>query len=189
MITSVIAPNRCALILIDMQADFGATDGAMARMGKDMTKPQAAIRCAARLAGAARKAGIKLVFVRLLTKPSSSQSQALCVEATPGSEFIGPLPQAADLVVTKSRFSAFSGTGLAETLRNWDITTLLLAGLTTECCIQATAWAALDLDFNVVLASDCCAAYDEDLHRNTLKALQLSGAIVTNCADLMDHFF
>jgi nicotinamidase-related amidase len=179
-----MAPERSALLLIDMQVDFGASDGEMARQGKDMTAPQAAVANAELLAMAARAAGVRVVFVRLQTQQGALKSQGLCVEATPGADFIGPKPQLDELIVSKSRFSAFSGTGLAEELRFRQIQTLVLAGLTTECCIQASGWAALELDFDVVLASDACAAYEEDLHRHALKALESSGARVITSADL-----
>jgi nicotinamidase-related amidase len=175
-------PHHTALLLIDMQADFGAPDGAMARQGRDMTAPKAAMAKAVMLADAARAAGVMPVFVRLLARPDAGES--LCVEGTPGAGFIGPLPQTDDMIVSKSRFSAFSGTGLAEHLHASGIDTLVLAGLTTECCIQASAWAAFELGFHVVLAGDACAAYEEDLHRHALRALELSGARVAASAEL-----
>ena len=163
-----------------MQVDFGAPDGAMARQGKDITAARAAIAKAVALADAARTAGMTRVFVRLLARPGDE----LCVEGTRGADFIGPLPQAADIVVSKRRFSAFGGTGLADQLRNQRIDTVVLAGLTTECCIQASAWAAFELDFQVILATDACAAYDEDLHCHALRALELSGAMLATGAEL-----
>ena len=170
-----------ALLLIDMQVDFAAPDGAMARQGKNMTAPQAALERAGMLADAARNAGVPLVFVRLLARPE----EGLCVEGTRGADFIGPKPRTGDMIISKSRFSAFSGTGLGETLRGRGIDTVVLAGLTTECCIQASAWAAFELDFRVILASDACAAYEEDLHRHALRALELSGATLAASAELI----
>ena len=178
-----IAPGRTALILIDMQVDFGGTDGAMARQGRDMTAPQAAMAKAETLAAAARLAGLQLVFVRLST--SADAGEDCCVDGTRGADFIGPLPQAGDIIVSKSRFSAFSGTGLADRLHATGVDTLVLAGLTTECCVQASAWAAFELDFRVILAGDACAAYEQDLHRHALRALELSGASVADCAALI----
>jgi nicotinamidase-related amidase len=175
------ATRHAALLLIDMQVDFGAPDGAMARQGRDVGAARIAMAKAAMLAGAARRAGVPLVFVRLSAQPGEN----LRVEGTPGADFIGPLPEAGDVIVSKSRFSAFSGTGLAEQLRAQGIDTVVLAGLTTECCIQATAWAAFELDFHVVLAGDACAAYEEDLHRWGLRALELSGATIAGSADLI----
>ncbi|HWC63715.1 MAG TPA: isochorismatase family protein, partial [Rhizomicrobium sp.] len=53
-----IAPGRTALLLIDMQRDFAFPEGAVGKSGKDMAAPQAAVEQAARLAEAARKAGV-----------------------------------------------------------------------------------------------------------------------------------
>ncbi len=155
-------PEHTALLLIDMQVDFVAPDGAMARLGKDMTAAQAAVAKAVPLAEAARAAGVLLVFVRLLTQPGVEARGTICVEGTRGADFIGPQPQAGDVIVSKPRFSAFAGTGLADRLRAAGDRYLVLAGLTTECCVQASAWAAFELDFHVILASDACAAYEED---------------------------
>ena len=55
-----IAPARTALLLMDMQVDFAAPDGALGQDGADMTAAQAAIRNAAMLADAARAAGVPL---------------------------------------------------------------------------------------------------------------------------------
>ena len=61
-----------ALLLIDMQVDFAAPDGAMARLGKDLRAARSALAKAEALAEAARVAGMLLVFVRLLARPGVS---------------------------------------------------------------------------------------------------------------------
>jgi len=191
-----IAPNRTAIIVIDCQVDFGAPDGEMARRGADMTAPQAALAKAVRLVDAARQAGVKIVFVRLVTHPGGENKVAreakqrhhdgepdLCVEGTPGAGFIGPLPQANDMIVSKTHFSAFARTGLAELLHAQNVDTLVLAGLTTECCVASSAWDAFERDFHVFIASDACAAYEDGLHREALRALKMSGAILGTTAE------
>ena len=164
-----------ALILIDIQRDFGSPDGAMAQQGHDITAARAATAKAEDLTAAARAAGVPVIFVRLI-------HEEICVADTPGADFIGPQPRAGETIITKHRFSAFAQTGLAAHLRGQGIGTILLAGLTTECCVAATAWAAFEEGFQVLIAADACAAYEEDLHRVTLKALTLNGAVVTDTA-------
>jgi nicotinamidase-related amidase len=186
-----IAASRTALVLIDMQVDFGSPEGEMARRGADVTACQAAVKQAEELAEAARAAGVRIVFVRLLTHPGgenrimreSKQRQGdtdpdLCVEGTHGADFIGPQPRDGEAVFSKNHFSAFAHTGLADQLHAQGVDTLVLAGLTTECCVQSSAWAAFEQDFHIFIAEDACAAYDEALHRHALKALALSAAIV-----------
>jgi nicotinamidase-related amidase len=184
-----VSASRTALLLIDMQVDFGSPEGEMARRGADVTACQAAVKRAQVLAEAARAAGVPVVFVRLLTHPGgenrimreSKERQSdtepdLCVEGTHGADFIGPQPRAGEAIVSKNHFSAFARTGLADQLHAQGIDTLVLAGLTTECCVQSSAWDAFERDFHIFLAEDACAAYDEALHRHALKALELSAA-------------
>ena len=192
-----IAPNRTALVIIDMQVDFGSPEGEMARRGADVSACQQAIAKAVQLTDAARAAAVPVVFVRLLTHPGgenrivreSKERQGddqpdLCVEGSRGADFIGPQPQAGESIFSKTHFSAFARTGLADQLHAQGVDTLVLAGLTTECCVQSSAWDAFERDFHIFIAEDACAAYDDALHRHALKALQLSAAIVVPVADL-----
>ena len=57
-----------------------------------------------------------------------------------------------ELIFSKNRYNAFVRTGLADQLHAAGIDTLVLAGLTTECCIASSAWAAFERDFHVFLA-------------------------------------
>ena len=190
-----IAPKRTALLVIDCQVDFGGTDGEMARRGADMTAPQAALKKAQVLVAAARSAGVAVVFVRLITNPAAEsyvirEARArqkdgqggpdLCVEGTHGADFVGPQPLPGEAVISKNRYSAFSHTGLGEQLHAGGVDSLVLAGLTTECCVAASAWDAFEQDFHVFIAADACAAYEKDLHGHALKALAASGAIVSD---------
>jgi ureidoacrylate peracid hydrolase len=200
-----IAPGRTALLVIDCQVDFGSPDGEMARRGMDMTAPQAAVAKAESLVDAARAADVKVVFIRLLTHPggenrivreakqrSGDDAPDLCVEGTRGADFIGPQPEAGEAVVSKTHFSAFARTGLADQLHGQNIDTLVLAGLTTECCVASSAWDGFEQDFHIFIAADACAAYQEDLHCHALQALEMSGATLApsvQFAALWKNFF
>ena len=187
-----ITPNRTALLLIDMQQDFAALDGGLGKDGADMTAPQAAVRQASLLADAARRAGVTCVFVRLITRPEdeseflkawkqrrNSDGPPLCREGTPGAKFVGPQPQGGELVFSKKRYNAFIGTGLDAALRGEGIDTLVVAGLTTECCIDSSVREAFERDYHVLLVTDATACYEPDLHQAALKALGLNCALLT----------
>lgn len=187
-----IAPNRTALLLIDMQQDFANPQGGLGKDGTDMTAPQAAVKQAERLADAARQAGVPCVFVRLITRPEdeseflkewkhrrNSDGPPLCREGTPGAEFVGPQPQGGELVFSKRRYNAFIGTGLDAALRDEGIDTLVVAGLTTECCIDSSVREAFERSYHVFLVSDATACYEPDLHQAALKALGLNCALLT----------
>lgn len=193
-----IAPERTALLLVDMQVDFAEPDGAMARAGADLSMVRAALRNAVLLADAARSAGVPCLFARLITRESdetallrewkkrrgTEDDAALCQQDTWGAEFVGPRPREKEAVFSKSRYNAFSGTGLDAHLRGIKRDTLVIAGLTTECCVDSTARDAFERDYHVFIAADAVAAYEKDLHDGALKALKLNCAMLASSADI-----
>ena len=196
-----IDPRRTALLMIDMQVDFGAPDGMLGRMGLDMTTPAVAIAQATRLADAARAAGVAAVFVGLQTRPeldsprwkertqrrgsNAAEESGICREGTYGAQFIGPKPLVGETVIAKTRYSGFYGTPLDTALKARGVDTLVLCGLTTECCVDCTARDAFHLDYHVFIASDACAAYEPDLHTGALKSLELNCAILAGTDEII----
>jgi ureidoacrylate peracid hydrolase len=193
-----ITPARTVLLLVDMQVDFVSPDGALGQGGADMTAAQAAIRNAVLLADAARAAGVPCLFARLITTPGDETGKLqewkmrrghekdppLCREGTRGAEFVGPWPLAGEAVFTKSRYDAFAGTGLDAHLRGLKRDSLVIAGLTTECCVDSTARGAFERDYHVFIASEAVAAYEKDLHDGALRALELNCAILAKSAEI-----
>ena len=194
-----IAPSRTALLLVDCQVDFASPDGLMARQGHDVTEAQAALRNAALLSSAARKAGVPCLFARLVTQPGDEtpmlrewkarrgqcDDPLLCREGSRGAEFIGVAPLPGEAVFYKNRYNAFAGTGLDAHLKASKRDTLVIAGLTTECCVDSTARDAFERDYHVVIASDAVAAYEPDLHKGALKALALNCATLAPTAEIL----
>jgi ureidoacrylate peracid hydrolase len=193
-----IAPGRTALLLIDMQVDFAEPDGGLGQDGKDMTAPQAAIAQASHLADAARRAGVSCVFVRLITRDADEtpflqewkrrrgyDGSPLCREGTRGAEFAGPQPLGGEMVFSKKRYNAFVGTGLDAALRGEGIDTLVVAGLTTECCIDSSVRDAFERDYHVFVVEDATACYEPALHQAALTALALNCAEMVGTADLL----
>ena len=189
-----IAPGRAALVIIDMQVDFASPEGALGRAGVDLSAVPAALAAAERLAAAARAAGAPVLFVGLQTDPGlDSHAWAermrrrggdpdaeggLCRAGTAGAEFVGPTPRDGELVMGKLRYSAFFGTDLDAELTRRGIDTVVVCGLTTECCIDSSVRDAFHLDYHVFVVSDACAAYEPDLHAGALKSLDLNCAIL-----------
>ena len=64
----------------------------------------------------------------------------------------------------KYRWSAFFQTYLELALRTRKVTTLIVAGGSTDVGIASTAFAARDLDFNLVIVSDACISAEQDNH-------------------------
>lgn len=190
-----IAPGRTAVLIIDMQVDFAAPEGVLGGHGVDMSVVEPALAAAERLTDSARAAGVPVVFVGLFTTPETDSpawnermrrrggdpevDTVLCRAGQVGSDFYGPRPAPGELVVAKTRYSGFVGTDLDVQLRKMGVDTLVVAGLTTECCVDSTVRDAFDLDYHVFVAADACAAYEADIHAASLKVMELNSAILT----------
>ncbi len=196
-----IAPARTALLIIDMQADFASPIGRLAEWGADLSSVPAALAAAGRLARAARKAGVPVAFAGIQSAPDTDSvawaerlrrrggdpavDMALCRRGERGAAFVGPLPQPGELIVAKTRFSAFFGTPLDAELRTRGVDSLVVCGMTTECCVDCTVRDAFHLDYHVFLAGDACAAYEPDLHQGALKSLDLGFAILVSTSQVV----
>ena len=189
-----IAPARTALVIIDMQVDFAAPEGRLGQWGVDLSTVPPALEKAQALAEAARKAGAPVVFVGLFTRPETDSGawrermrrrggdpdsdSGLCRADEVGSDWYGPKPLPGEAVVEKARYSGFHDAPLDSVLKGLGVDTLVVAGLTTECCVDCTVRDAFHLDYHVFLASDACAAYEAEVHAASLKALELNCAIL-----------
>ena len=105
---------------------------------------------------------------------------SLCRVGSRGADFYGLAPIHGEQVVAKSKYSAFYGTDFERTLRRRGVDTLVFAGLTTECCVDATVRDAFHRDFYCIVASDACAAYEPALHAHTLRVLELNCALIAS---------
>ncbi len=77
---------------------------------------------------------------------------------SPLAEFHPDINDPTDLVIAKTRFNALIGTNLELVLREQNITTVVVAGLTTPICVQATVDGLSMAGFKVVLLEDACAS-------------------------------
>ena len=73
-------------------------------------------------------------------------------------------PRPEDFMVPKHRWSAFHGTYLDLALRTRRIDTVILVGGSTDVGIASTAFAARDLDYNLVIVRDACTSPERDNH-------------------------
>jgi len=77
-------------------------------------------------------------------------------------------PQPGELIINKTSMSAFSSTAIDQTLRNLGIGTLVVVGVSTECCVAATAHDAADRGYHVLLVEDGCRAVTPYLQESSL---------------------
>jgi nicotinamidase-related amidase len=112
----------------------------------------------------------------------------VCRTGTWGAEFVeGLRPEPGEAVITKHRFGAFASTGLDQLLRARGLSSLIVAGVTTNCCVETTAREAVMREFNLIVVEDCVGVKDHlaDLHRATLEALATYFGLVRPASDII----
>jgi nicotinamidase-related amidase len=176
-----LTPLRAALVVVDMQNDYVATDGHFARNGRDVSSIVAIVPRIAALAEAARAAGVPVIYTRqtalpdgqsdsparrrykTIAKPGLGSSYPLI--GTSGHDVFGALaPKPGDIVIDKFRSSAFHQTGLDLILRTGRREALIVCGAVTEGCIESTVRDAAGHDYLPVVVSDAIASNDARLH-------------------------
>ncbi|MBI2313751.1 MAG: cysteine hydrolase [Betaproteobacteria bacterium] len=138
-----------ALLIVDIQNDY-FPGGAMELEGS----VEAGGKAKALLA-AFRAKGLPVVHVQHLSvRPGAT----FFVPGTPGVE-IHPAaaPSEGEPVFQKNFPNSFRQTGLLDHLKQNGVTELVIAGMMTHMCIDATTRAAFDLGFKCRLAHDACA--------------------------------
>jgi nicotinamidase-related amidase len=184
-----IAPAHTAVLGLDLQAGvvsvYVKDDGFVPRVRQVLV--------------AARRAGVHVVHVKVGFRPGVPEASPRnaflsAVKASPRHQqfFAGDsgaihpsiAPEPGDLVVTKTRISAFAGTDLDLLLRASDVDTLILAGVATSGAVLATFLHAFDADYRLVVVGDCCADLDADLHAALVDRFFARLSSVVSAADV-----
>ena len=177
--------SETAVIVVDMQNDFGSPDGMFGRAGIDLTGIRATIEPTRKVLASARRNGIKIVYLKMAFRPDLSDAGApdapnwlkhlpmragetvtapdgslsrVLVRDTWNTEIVPELaPEAGDVVVYKHRFSGFFETELDATLKAGGIRNLVFTGCTTSVCVESTIKDAMFRDYHCLLLEDCTA--------------------------------
>jgi ureidoacrylate peracid hydrolase len=94
-------------------------------------------------------------------------------------------PDENDYLVLKHRWNAFFQTHLELSLRTRGIDTIVLCGGTVQIGIASTAYAARDLDFNLVIVRDCCTSHDDLAKNFFMSSIYPFMARVRDAADVL----
>lgn len=187
-----VDPKSAALLVMDFQSavvEMVPTDG------------EALLARTARLLEAARKAGVRVVYVvvgfRAGYPEVSPRNQSFApiresgrfTEGSSGTEVHAAVaPKPGDVVVTKHRVSAFAGTDLDMILRAGGIETLVLAGIATSGVVLSTVRHAADADYRLAVVEDCCADRDAEVHRVLTEKVFVRQATVVKADDAARAF-
>jgi ureidoacrylate peracid hydrolase len=174
---------KCAMLVIDMQNDFGAKGGMFDRAGIDISPIERAVGPTVRAVAAARVVGIPIVYLKMqhpadlanagrpnaphwikhrpfsvgetIEAPDGRASRIL-VEETWNTDILPSLmPQDGDVIVPKHRYSGFFQTDLDQVLRDRGIEYLVVTGCTTSVCVESTIRDAMFRDYHCLLLEDC----------------------------------
>ena len=179
-----IDPTKTAVIVVDMENDFGSKGGMFDLAGIDISMIQKAIVPTQKVLGAARIANIKVVYLKMgfhpdlsdlgapdsvnrtrhlqimhvgktVQAPDGSASRIL-IRDNWGTDIVPQLkPHAGDVVMYKTRFSGFYQTDLDSVLKKLGVKHLIFTGCTTSVCVDSTIRDAMFRDYQPVLLADC----------------------------------
>lgn len=170
---------RTAVIVVDMQNAFASKGGMFDLVGQDISGAKSVIATNKQIIAAARKAGIKVVYLLMSYSPDLSDTGG------PGSpnwykefglvmmnkkpEYKGKFlirgswdeavvdelkPEPGDIVIRKMRYSGFRGTSLDVVLKTYNIKYLIFTGIATNVCVESTLRDGYFLDYWPILVAD-----------------------------------
>jgi len=188
----ICAPERCALIVYDMQA-------AIVPQIKDGKQIMAS--CAA-LLEAARSAGLRVFFTRHLFLPNRSsgagqlrramiwqrktdpaETRPLITQGSAGWQIVSELaPREDEVVIDKITMSAFESTFLHAALRDAQLQSFIIAGIALEVGIEPTVRHGADLNLIPVVAADACGSKTKSDHERSIATLEETGEVVISTA-------
>ena len=176
---------RTAVIVVDMQNDFGSKGGMFDRAGIDISPIQRVVGPTEKVLAAARRTGVKIIYLKMgfhpdlsdlgsadapnqtrhmlfgvgqtMRAPDGTEGRFL-IRDTWNTDIIPELrPQADDIVLYKHRFSGFYQTELDAILKQVGIQYLIVTGCTTSVCVESTVRDAMFRDYICILLADCMA--------------------------------
>lgn len=175
----LLLETRTAVLVVDVQNDYCHPDGALAKIGSDVSGAGEMIPHLQHFLDSARALGQRIIFVQTIHDASTDSEiwkarsnghmSEVCRPESWGSRFYQIAPESGEIVVHKHKYSAFINTKLDSVLRAHKIETLLIAGVATNVCVESTARDAFMMDYRVVLLQDACAAFSAQAHQMALE--------------------
>ncbi len=164
-----------ALVIVDIQNDY-FPGGAYPLVG-----PEAAAGAARRVLEDYRTRGDAVVHVQhVWDEPDASFMRP----GTPGVEIHESVaPHEGEPVVRKAHPNAFLDTSLEQELRARGVDHVVVCGMMTSMCVDATVRAAVDLGFQATVVHDACAAPDLEFGGETIPARAVHGAFLAALDD------
>lgn len=192
-ILNKIEPGKTALLVIDVQKAF--TTGSMAenRLPNILSVVELARETELTVAfsRSVRQANGKDAPQKVydIVPKTYRDNEPTCCAGTEDTDYSEGLePRSDEYEVAKERYDAFHGTKLDYYLRVSGVETVLMTGINTNVCVEATARSAHERQYNVIYIQDCCASHYPDLHEAALENAENILGTVISSNDLHRHF-
>lgn len=161
---------KTALLIIDIQNDY-FPGGA-----NELVNSQEASLKAKQLLESSRQKGLPVIHIKHL---SVRPGAGFFVPGTKGAEIHeNVLPIDNEIVFIKNYPNSFRETGLQSHLQQLGIEHLVIAGMMSHMCVDATARAAKDLGYTISIANDACATKDLSIQNSQVKAIDVHNAFM-----------
>ena len=176
-------PKTTAVVLIEYQNDFTSDGGALHGAVADVMDSTGMLDNTVRLVAAARAAGATIMHAPITFATGYNEISAhpygilkgvvdgnAFVKDSWGAAIVDVLaPQAGDIVVEGKRgLDTFASTNLDFMLRSKGITTIVLGGFLTNCCVESTMRTGYENGYRVFTVKDCVAATSQAEHDNAI---------------------
>jgi len=183
-----LEPARTALLVLDYQAGIVGM----------LADAEPLLARAAKALEAARAARLKILHVGVEFRPSypevAPRNVLLSQRIAQSERFLSSSPETAklpavaprknEIVLSKRRISAFTGTELELILRSLEIDTLIVFGVVTSSTVLSTVRHAFDADYRLLVVGDCCADPDPALHAVLIEKVLARQARITSAEEL-----
>jgi len=178
-----IDPNTTALVLIEYQNEFTSTGGVLHDAVAPAMDKTNMLANTVRVVEAARAAGVTIMHAPItfasgyneITRHPYGILKGVVdgnafVKGTWGAAIVDDLaPADGDIVIEGKRgLDTFASTNLDFILRSKGITTLVLGGFLTNCCVESTMRSGYENGYQVVTLTDCVAATSVEEHDNAI---------------------
>jgi len=171
---------KTALFVIDIQKDYFPG-------GKfPLVNPEEAAKKAYELLQCFREHGERHVHIQHISLESDA---SFFIKGDSGSDIHDTVAHfEGEPIVYKHEPNSFLNTELLDLLKSWEIERVVVCGMMTHMCVDATTRAASDFGFEVLLAEDACATRDlkygdtvipaDMVHKSFLAALKSYGKVM-----------
>ena len=187
-------PQRCAMIIQDLQNDVIMDGGAFADSGAPgHAREQRVVDNVRRLAEAARARGVVIIHVWFIVEPGAPgvtlnaplfeglvDSKAMVRGSWGAAPVSGLEPRPGDFVVEKMRMSAWEGTRLETILKATGRDMIINTGAWTNMSVEHTARTGADKGYFMIVPEDCCSTMNADWHNASVNFAMQNVSVVTN---------